>query len=215
PSAKAPTHATSRPWPGRKSASNMARERPQNSTALATDTPTRTASTGSGILAASSGLAARVCNTRHRHNTTASRGAESLDRSRQSSAAKSPARAMTAPRSRVSVKARISMAAPTRCCHKGAKAQQKARCGVPSGLFVGLTNRSVQLLGQLHRAHTLVVALDGGCFLALALGGGLFVELAGAQIGQQAEFFDGALEAAQGDVEGFVVFYTDGRHWRK
>jgi len=48
------------------------------------------------------------------------------------------------------------------------------------------------------------VALHGGCLLALALGGRLFVELAGAQVGQQAELFDGALEAAQGDVEGLV-----------
>jgi DNA-binding transcriptional LysR family regulator len=71
---------------------------------------------------------------------------------------------------------------------------------------------SVQLFRQLHGANALVVALDGGCLLALALGGGLFVELAGAQVGQQAQFFDGAFEAAQSDVEGFVVFYTDGRH---
>jgi hypothetical protein len=64
---------------------------------------------------------------------------------------------------------------------------------------------------QLHGADALVVALDGGSLLALALGGGFFVKLAGTQIGQQAQFFDGAFEAAQSDVEGFVVFYTDGR----
>jgi hypothetical protein len=46
------------------------------------------------------------------------------------------------------------------------------------------------------------VALDGGGLLALALGGGLFVELAGAQVGQQAQLLDGALEAAQGNVKG-------------
>jgi len=69
---------------------------------------------------------------------------------------------------------------------------------------------SVQLLGQLHAAHALVVTLDGGGFLALALGGRLLVELAGAQVGQQAQFFDGALEAAQSNVERLVFFNADG-----
>ncbi len=72
--------------------------------------------------------------------------------------------------------------------------------------------RSVQLLGQLHAANALVVALHGGSLLALALGRRLFVELTGAQVGQQAQLFDGALEAAQCHVEGFVLFYTDGGH---
>jgi hypothetical protein len=54
------------------------------------------------------------------------------------------------------------------------------------------------------------VALDGRGLLALALGGRLFVELAGTQIGQQAELFDSALEAAQRDVERLVFFYADG-----
>ena len=54
--------------------------------------------------------------------------------------------------------------------------------------------RLVQLFGQLHAAHALVVALDGGGLLAFALGGGFFVELAGAQLGEQAQLLDGALE---------------------
>jgi hypothetical protein len=67
-------------------------------------------------------------------------------------------------------------------------------------------------LGSCIAADALVVALDGSGLLALALGGRLFVELAGAQVGQQAQFFDGALEAAQSDVKRLVFFNTDGRH---
>jgi hypothetical protein len=70
----------------------------------------------------------------------------------------------------------------------------------------------VQLFGQLHGANTLVIAFDGSGLLALAFGGWLFIKLASAQVGQQAEFFDGALEAAQRYVKGFVVFYTNGGH---
>src|SRR3990167_3388522 len=93
----------------------------------------------------------------------------------------------------------------------------KPALGVPSAGWAACPRTMpklclVQLLGQLHAAHALVVALDGGSLLALALGGGLFVELAGAQVGQQAELFNGALEAAQGNVKGFVLFYTDGGH---
>ena len=73
-------------------------------------------------------------------------------------------------------------------------------------------NRSEQFFGQLHRADALVVALDGGCLLALALSGGLLVELAGAQVSQKAQFFDGALKAAKSDVKGLVFFDTDGCH---
>ena len=69
---------------------------------------------------------------------------------------------------------------------------------------------SVEFLRELHAADALVVALDGSGLLALALGSGLFVELAGAQVGQQAQLFDGALKAAQSNVKGFVFFYTDG-----
>src|SRR3954462_15225587 len=71
---------------------------------------------------------------------------------------------------------------------------------------------SVQLLGKLHAANALVMALHGGGLLALALGGGLFVELARAQFGEQAQLLDGALEAAKGHVERLVFLDTDGRH---
>jgi hypothetical protein len=56
------------------------------------------------------------------------------------------------------------------------------------------------------------MTLDGGSLLALAFGCGLLVELASAQVGQQAELFDGALEAAQGNFIGLVFFYADGGH---
>jgi hypothetical protein len=41
------------------------------------------------------------------------------------------------------------------------------------------------------------MTLHRGRLLALALGGGLLIELAGAQIGQQAELLEGALETAR------------------
>ena len=69
-----------------------------------------------------------------------------------------------------------------------------------------------QFLWQLHGANALVVAFDRSCFFTLALSRWLFVELACAQVGQQAELFDGALEAAQGYVKRLVVFNTNGRH---
>src|SRR6476619_7360667 len=69
-----------------------------------------------------------------------------------------------------------------------------------------------QLLRQLHAADALEVALHGGRLLALALGGRLFVELAGTQVGQQAELFDGALEAAKSDVERLVFLDANGGH---
>jgi len=65
---------------------------------------------------------------------------------------------------------------------------------------------------QLHGADALVVALNRRCLLALALGGRLFVKLAGTQVGEQAEFLNGALEAAQCNLERLVVFYADGGH---
>src|SRR5574343_273511 len=90
---------------------------------------------------------------------------------------------------------------------------KKTRSGVPQRvLFRPKRLGSVQLLGQLHAAHALVVALDGGGLLALALGGRLFVELAGAQLGQQTQLFDGALEATQSDVERLVFLDADGGH---
>ena len=60
---------------------------------------------------------------------------------------------------------------------------------------------SIHLGGELLAAQALALALDGCSELALALGGGLLVELAGAQFGEQADFFDGTLEAAQGDIK--------------
>src|SRR6201996_249626 len=106
---------------------------------------------------------------------------------------------------------------------------QKARCGVPHGLSARIRRKrrsrgnelessaklSVELLGQLHAANALVVALDGRGLLALAFGGRLFVELAGAQFGQQTQLFDGALEAAQGHVERLVFLDTDSGHLAK
>src|SRR5512147_1067600 len=56
--------------------------------------------------------------------------------------------------------------------------------------FGDAAGSSVELLGQLHAANALEMALDGRGLLALALGGGLLVELAGAQVGQQPEFLD-------------------------
>ncbi len=53
------------------------------------------------------------------------------------------------------------------------------------------------------------MTLDGRCGLALAHPGGLFVELAAADFGEYAGFLAGALEAAQGDVEGLVLFEFD------
>src|SRR6185369_2158548 len=64
--------------------------------------------------------------------------------------------------------------------------------------------RSEQLRRELLAAQALVVTLDRGGELALALGGGLFVELASAKLGEQAGFFDRALETAQRDFEGLV-----------
>jgi hypothetical protein len=56
------------------------------------------------------------------------------------------------------------------------------------------------------------VAFHSGGFFALALSSWLFVELAGAQVGQETQFLDSALEATQCDVKGFVFFYTNGCH---
>src|SRR3569832_275259 len=57
---------------------------------------------------------------------------------------------------------------------------------------------SIHLGGELLAAQALALALDCGGELALALGVGLLVELAGAQCGQQADFFDGTLVTTQG-----------------
>src|SRR5262245_8721216 len=70
----------------------------------------------------------------------------------------------------------------------------------------------VHLLRQHLAAQALVMALYGGGKLALALGGRLLVELAGAQLGEQARLFHGALEAAHRDFERLVLFNSYGRH---
>ena len=70
----------------------------------------------------------------------------------------------------------------------------------------------VHARGQLLAADALVMTLHGSRLLALAFSGGLFVELARAQFGQQAGFFDGAFEAAQSSFEGLVFFETNDRH---
>jgi succinate-acetate transporter protein len=71
----------------------------------------------------------------------------------------------------------------------------------------------VQTLGAvLLAAGLLLLALDGSSVLALANSGGLLVSLAAADFGQDAGLFTAALEAAQGNVEGFVLFYTYGWH---
>ena len=53
------------------------------------------------------------------------------------------------------------------------------------------------------------MALDRGSLLALTFCGGLFIEFTRTEFGQQAGLFDGALKAAQGDFEGFVLFNAD------
>src|SRR5690606_2829636 len=89
------------------------------------------------------------------------------------------------------------------------------RLGGP-GIRPGRTLRlnSVQALAAaIFALQLLGVTLDGSSCLALALGSGLFVELATTDFSQNAGFFAGALETTQGDVEGFVLFYFDGRHF--
>lgn len=82
---------------------------------------------------------------------------------------------------------------------------KKPAPGVPGAGFLQAGDL-VQLLGQLHAAHALVVAFDSSSFFALALSGGLFIKLTCAQLGEQAQFFNGALEAAQGGFVWFVFF---------
>src|SRR5690349_9210497 len=88
----------------------------------------------------------------------------------------------------------------------------KRRSPRAAGSGVAVRTASEKLLRQLHAADALEVALDRGRLLALALGGRLFVELAGTQIGQEAELFDGALEAAKSDVERLVFLDANGGH---
>ena len=67
----------------------------------------------------------------------------------------------------------------------------------------------VHLRRQLHAANALVVALAGSGVFTFALGGWFFVGLTGAQLGEEAGFFDGALEAAQCYFERFVFAEFD------
>src|SRR5262245_44928175 len=81
-----------------------------------------------------------------------------------------------------------------------------------SSVIFSLRDVLVQLLRQHLAAQALVVALYGGGKLALALCGRLLVVLAGAQLGEQARLFHGALEAAHRDFERLVFFHSYGRH---
>ncbi len=60
----------------------------------------------------------------------------------------------------------------------------------------------------LGASEFLLPALDGrGCFTLSHLGRFL-VKFAPMHLGQDARLFTGALEASQGDVEGFIVSYS-------
>ena len=67
----------------------------------------------------------------------------------------------------------------------------------------------VHLRRQLHCAQTFGVAFAGGGVLALTLSRWLLVGLTGTQLGEEARFFDGALEAAQRYFEWFVFAEFD------
>tara|TARA_Y100001001_G_scaffold65820_1_gene63359 strand:+ start:1461 stop:1742 length:282 start_codon:yes stop_codon:yes gene_type:complete len=56
------------------------------------------------------------------------------------------------------------------------------------------------------------VTLDSGSGLALALGSRLLVLLTTTNLGQNAGFFTGTLEATQSDVKRLVITYFDRRH---
>ena len=61
-------------------------------------------------------------------------------------------------------------------------------------------------------ADAFVMALDGGGMLTLAFSCRLFVKFARAQFGQETNFFDGALKAAQCGFKRLVFFQTNDRH---
>ena len=65
---------------------------------------------------------------------------------------------------------------------------------------------------QLLATDALVMALNGSSLLALTLSSRFFLEFAGAQLGQQAGFFNCALEATQCGFKGLVFFQTNDRH---
>src|SRR3954471_968535 len=74
------------------------------------------------------------------------------------------------------------------------------------------TARSVKFRRQLLAAQALVATFDRGGFLSFAFGCRLFVELACTELGQEAGFFDRALEAAQCGLEGLVFANADAGH---
>src|SRR5690554_2599879 len=63
---------------------------------------------------------------------------------------------------------------------------------------------SIEARGQLLATNALVMTLNRGGVLALALGGGLLIKFARTQLGQKADFFDGALKAAKGGFKRLV-----------
>jgi hypothetical protein len=78
---------------------------------------------------------------------------------------------------------------------------------------VATTPESVKLLWQLLAAQALEMALHRCCLLPLPLGRWLFVKFACAKFGQEAVFFDRALEPAHRNFKGLVFFYADYRHF--
>ncbi len=68
-------------------------------------------------------------------------------------------------------------------------------------------SHAAAFFGQLFQ-----VSLHGGGGLAFAFRGGLFVSFAATHFGEYTGFFAGALETAQGDVKGFVFFYSNCWH---
>ena len=75
-----------------------------------------------------------------------------------------------------------------------------------------LRPRLIKARRQLLAANTLVVALNSGRLLALTLGSGLFIELASPQFGQQAGFFNRALETTQSSFKRFIFFQSNNWH---
>jgi len=70
----------------------------------------------------------------------------------------------------------------------------------------------IKLRRQQLAAETFFVPLDSSSGLALTLGSRFFVERASAQFGEEAYFFDGALEAADSDFKRLIFFDADTRH---
>ena len=85
----------------------------------------------------------------------------------------------------------------------------------------GFLVRAPQSLGGSHErdlilasgkhlaANALVMALHGSRLLALALGRGLLIELTRAKLVEEANFFNGALKAPHGGLEGLIFFQAN------